>query len=237
MSQVKKQKIVVIIPVYNEEGSIAKVLDEIPRSVVNEIVVIDNGSSDRSVEIAQAHHAVVLHEPKRGYGAACLKGIQFANDYLKPDIVIFIDGDYSDYPEDIVRLIGKIDEGYDFVLGSRILGIDACGAQLPTYSVVGNKLAAFLLRILFRGNYTDLGPFRAIRLNRLNQLRMQDLTYGWTIEMQIKALYENLKIIEIPVRYRARYSGKSKVSGNLWGGIRASVKIISTILFYFLHLK
>jgi len=237
MDQVKKQKIAVLIPVFNEEESIAKVLDDIPRSIVNEVVVIDNGSSDRSVEVAQAHNATVLHEKDRGYGAVCLKGIRYVNEHLKPDIIVFLDGDYSDYPEDMIRLIEKIDEGYDFVLGSRVMGISEFGAQLSPHSVLGNKIAAFFLQKFFGGNFTDLGPFRAIRSKKLNDLGMQDRNYGWTMEMQIKAIRQNLKTAEIPVRYRERYAGKSKVTGSFRGSLKAFLKITYVVIIYFLRLK
>ena len=237
MVQVKKQKIAVLIPVFNEEGSIAQVLTDIPRALVNEVVVINNGSSDRSAEVAQAHNATILHESERGYGSACLKGIEYVNKYLKPDLVVFLDGDYSDYPEDMIKLVEKINEGYDFVIGSRILGMDQFGAHLPYHSVVGNKIATFLIRIFFGGSYTDLGPFRAIRSVKLNELGMQDRNYGWTMEMQIKALRKKLKITEIPVRYRERYSGKSKVTGSFWGGLKAFLKITYIVALYFLRIK
>jgi glycosyltransferase involved in cell wall biosynthesis len=237
MGQLKKQKIVVLIPVYNEERSISKVIQDIPRSAVTEIVIIDNGSTDQSVAVALSHRVTVLHEPERGYGAACLTGIEYANNKIKPDIIVFLDGDYSDYPEDMTKLIMKFDAGYDFVLGSRVQGIDKYDAHLAPHSRLGNKCAAYLLKILFGGNYTDLGPFRAIRTDELNKLDMQDRNYGWTIEMQIKALRNNLRITEIPVRYRQRYAGKSKVTGSIWGSLKASIKIIYTIIIYFFRFK
>jgi glycosyltransferase involved in cell wall biosynthesis len=237
VNQVKNQKIVVLIPVINEEGSIAKVLDDIPRSLIDEVVVIDNGSTDRSVEIATEHGATVLHEPERGYGAVCLRGIAYVKKNLKPDIVVFIDGDYSDYPEDMHGLIAKINEGFDFVLGSRIMGIDVFNAQLSPHSIIGNKMAAFALRILFAGNYTDLGPFRAIRMDKLDLLNMKDRNFGWTMEMQIKALRKKLKTTEIAVRYRKRYAGESKVTGNLWGSVKAFSKITYIALLYFFRIR
>ena len=195
MSQIKKENTAVIIPVYNESESIAKVLDDIPKDLVNEIVVVDNGSSDGSDIIAADHGATVLKESERGYGAACLKGIDYLKKTLKPQILVFLDGDYSDYPEDMIPLIEKINAGYDFVLGSRVLGVESGIAKLSSHSILGNKLAGFFLRLLFRGNYTDLGPFRAIRFNKLIQLNMADRNYGWTMEMQIKAVtYHMLEV-------------------------------------------
>jgi glycosyltransferase involved in cell wall biosynthesis len=237
VNQVKKQKIAVLIPVLNEEGSIAKVLDDIPRSLVDEVVVIDNGSTDQSVEIATEHGAIVLHEAERGYGAVCLNGIAYVKKGLKPDIIVFLDGDYSDFPEDMHGLIAKINEGYDFVLGSRIMGIDVFDAHLSPHSILGNKMAAFFLRILFGGNYTDLGPFRAIRTDKLDLLDMKDRNFGWTMEMQIKAIRKELKTTEMAVRYRKRYAGESKVTGNLWGSVKAFSKITYIVLLYFLRLK
>jgi glycosyltransferase involved in cell wall biosynthesis len=238
MNQIKKQKIALIIPVFNEEGSIGKVIADIPINIVDEIIVVDNGSTDKSPKIAESLGATVLIQPIRGYGAACLKGI----DYLKsqsphPDLLVFLDGDYSDYPEEIANLVQKISEGYDFVLGSRVLGIKHFNAKLSSHSVLGNKLAAFFLKYLFRGNYTDLGPFRVIKFDKLLQLQMADMNFGWTMEMQIKALRHKLKICEIPVKYRERFAGESKVTGTFWGSLKAFVKITYIVVLYFFRFK
>ena len=238
MNQIKKQKISLIIPVYNEEGSIGKVIEDIPRKVVDEIIVVDNGSTDNSAEIAKSKGATVLSQPIRGYGAACLKGI----DYLKqqspsPDLLIFLDGDYSDYPEEAEELISKINEGYDLVLGSRVLGVKQHKAQLSSHSILGNKMAGFFLNLLFGGDYTDLGPFRIIKFNSLLKLNMADMNYGWTMEMQIKAQRYNLKTCEIPVRYRDRFAGQSKVTGTFKGSIKAFLKITYIVILYFFRIK
>jgi glycosyltransferase involved in cell wall biosynthesis len=237
MDQTIKQKICVLIPVFNEEESIAKVLDDIPKSMVDEMIVIDNGSTDKSASIAKKHGATVLFEPQRGYGAACLKGIRYLEKKIFPEIVVFLDGDYSDYPGELKNLVNKINEGYDFVLGSRILGISEYGAQLSSHSIFGNKLAAFFLKHLFSGHYTDLGPFRAIKFKHLLKLNMIDTNYGWTMEMQIKALRNCLKIVEVPVHYRERYAGTSKVTGNLLGSIKAFSKITYIVILYFFRVK
>jgi glycosyltransferase involved in cell wall biosynthesis len=237
MVQNRKEIISVIIPVFNEEGSIGKVLNDIPQDLVNNVIVVDNGSTDRSVEIAKNNGAIVLSEKERGYGAACLKGI----DYLKrnniPDILIFLDGDYSDFPEDMIDLIDKIDSGYDFVLGSRVMGVQANRAKLSSHSILGNKLAAFFLKWLFKGNYTDLGPFRAIRFDKLLSLNMQDRNFGWTMEMQIKAVRKGLSTCEVPVQYRERYAGESKVTGTIKGSVKAFAKITYIVILYFLRIK
>ncbi len=236
MNQSEKLKLAVVIPVFNEEESLPQVLKDIPADLVDEVVVVDNGSTDGSAELAMAAGATVLSESHRGYGAACLKGIE----YLKsnpPDVLVFLDGDYSDYPEEISALLAKYREGYDFVLGSRVLGMDAFGAQLSKHSVMGNKLAAFFLRLLFGGNYTDLGPFRLIGFRQLLSLGMADRNYGWTMEMQIKALRKNLRICEIPVHYRDRFGGESKVTGTFLGSVKAFAKITITVIAYFLRLK
>jgi glycosyltransferase involved in cell wall biosynthesis len=232
-----KQKISVIIPVYNEEESIAKVLDEIPQNYTDVVLVIDNGSTDQSAQIARESGAMVLNEPQRGYGAACLKGIEYLKTHNPPDILVFMDGDYSDYPGEMVQLIQKINEGYDFVLGSRVLGVKHFNAVLPPHSVIGNKIAAFFLNVFFSGDYTDLGPFRAIKFNRLLELNMCDKNYGWTIEMQIKADRKKLSVTEIPVHYRKRYAGQSKVTGNFWGSTRALFKISYVLILYYLRIR
>jgi glycosyltransferase involved in cell wall biosynthesis len=218
---------VVIIPAYNEEKSIGRVVNDIPRKLVSEVIVVNNNSKDNTESVAKNAGAVVIRETVQGYGASCLKGIEYAR-VLNPDVVIFIDGDYSDYPEEIGLLLRPIqDNGYDFVLGSRILGKREKGA-LPFQSRVGSIVAGFLIRLFWRKKYTDLGPFRAIKFDKLLQLEMKDHWYGWTIEMQIKAAKKGLKIIEIPVSYRKRI-GKSKVTGTIRGTVMASIIIIKTI--------
>jgi glycosyltransferase involved in cell wall biosynthesis len=221
------QTIGVIIPVLNEERALPLVLAELP-AWVDEILVVDNGSTDRSTEVAHQAGALVISEPRRGYGRACLAGIAA----LGPcDIIVFLDGDHSDYPEDLPLLVDPIVHGQaDFVLGSRLLGSRERGA-MPPQSVWGNRLACLLMRLLFGVRYTDLGPFRAITRQTLEQLGMGDLNYGWTVEMQIKAARRRLRITEVPVRYRQRI-GRSKISGTLRGTILAGYKILATILSY-----
>jgi len=220
-------KSVVIVPAYNEEKSIAKVIGDIPTDVVSEVIVVNNNSNDNTETVALNAGAKVLLEKQKGYGAACLKGI----DYLKeniPDIVVFLDGDYSDYPEEIIDLIKPIEhDDYDFVLGSRVIGEREKGA-LPLQSRIGSVVAGKLINLFWKVKYTDLGPFRAIKYNKLLELDMQDKWFGWTIEMQIRAAKKNYKILEIPVRYRKRI-GKSKVTGTLKGTVMASVIIMKTI--------
>jgi glycosyltransferase involved in cell wall biosynthesis len=237
MSQIKKEKISVIIPVFNEYESIGKVLDAIPQSLVDEVVVVDNGSTDGSRGVASKHGATVIKEPERGYGAACLKGISYLKKSGSSQILVFLDGDFSDFPEDMIQLVDKIREGYDFVLGSRVMGVELGLARLSSHSILGNKLAGLFLNWLFRGNFTDLGPFRAIRFEKLLQLNMVDRNYGWTMEMQIKAVRHKLKIIEIPVRYRDRFGGTSKVTGTFMGSLKAFLKITFIVILYFFRIK
>ena len=238
MNQIKKQKIALLIPVFNEEGSIGKVISDIPANIVGEIVVVDNGSIDASPKIAESLGATVLSQPIRGYGAACLKGIEYLkNQSPPPDLLVFLDGDYSDFPEETENLVEKLNEGYDFVLGSRVLGVEHFGAHLSSHSILGNKLAGFFLKYLFGGNYTDLGPFRVIKFDKLLQLQMADMNYGWTMEMQIKAQRYKLKTCEIPVKYRERYAGESKVTGTFKGSVKAFVKITYIVILYFFRIK
>ncbi len=223
------QRIGVIIPAFNEEHSIALVVGHIP-SLVDEVVVIDNGSEDRTAEYAKRSGATVLHESRRGYGYACLKGI----DHLvkrQADIIVFLDGDFSDYPEDLPDLLRPIvEDGYDLVIGSRMLGEREPGALLPQ-AIVGNWVASTLIRMFWGQRFTDLGPFRAIRADALKRLKMSDPTYGWTVEMQIKAAKLKMKCAEVPVRYRKRI-GQSKVTGTFSGTVKASAKILFTIFKY-----
>ncbi|NOZ46243.1 MAG: glycosyltransferase family 2 protein [Chlorobi bacterium] len=225
-------KVSVIIPAYNEELSIAKVIEEIPKEIAGEIIVVNNKSTDKTAEVAEKAGAIVLNEPKKGYGNACLTGIQYLNNKTnKPQIVVFLDGDYSDYPSEMANVIKPIlSENIDFVVGSRKLGERAKGSLTPQ-QIFGNWLATFLIRLFFGYKYTDLGPFRAIKLRKLNKLNMKDKNYGWTVEMQIKALQNKLTIKEVPVNYKQRI-GTSKVSGTVKGTIFAGVKIIYTIFKY-----
>ena len=238
MNQIKKQKIALIIPVFNEEGSIGKVIEDIPKNLVDEIIIVDNGSTDASAEIARSLNTTVLSQPIRGYGAACLKGIEYLTKQKpQPELLIFLDGDYSDYPEEAENLVNKLNEGYDFVLGSRVLGVEQFEAQLSSHSILGNKMAGLFLRLFFGGNYTDLGPFRVIKFEKLLQLKMADMNYGWTMEMQIKAQRHKLKTCEIPVKYRHRFAGQSKVTGTFIGSFKAFFKITYIVILYFLRLK
>ncbi len=228
-------RVSVLIPALNEEGAIGAVLDEIPGPwqglpgpLVTEVLIVDNGSTDRTTEIAREHGARVVREERRGYGSACLRGIAGIRD---TDILVFLDGDHSDYPEEIPLLIAPILAGEaDLVIGSRVLGERERGALTPQ-QVYGNRLACFLIWLLFRHRYTDLGPFRAIRWESLQALGMVDRDYGWTVEMQVKALRRGLRVAEVPVRYRRRI-GRSKISGTISGTVRAGYKIITTILRY-----
>ncbi len=223
----------VIIPAYNEDAAIGQVLAELP-PVVREVVVVDNGSSDHTGQVAQNAGATVLTESRKGYGYACLKGI----DYLKqkkdpPEILVFLDGDYSDYPGELVQLVKPLlDGGKDFVVGARVAQFREKGALTPQ-QIFGNALAAFLMKRLYGSHFTDLGPFRAIRWKTLLALQMKDTTYGWTVEMQLKVLRKKNPYQEVPVHYKNRI-GQSKVSGTVKGTILAGVKIIGWIVkFYF----
>ncbi|MCS5621972.1 MAG: glycosyltransferase family 2 protein [Nitrospinaceae bacterium] len=221
-------RISVIIPAYNEEDSIGLVLDALPQNLIHEIIVVDNNSTDDTARSASEKGARVVAEKRRGYGSACLKGI---SELDNPDIVVFLDGDFSDYPEEIIQLVEPIESGKkDFVLGSRMLIPESRSALLPQ-SRYGNQLAVFLMRLFFRHKFTDLGPFRAIRYESLKAIAMQDANFGWTVEMQIKAVKKGLRIMEIPVKYRQRV-GVSKITGTFSGTIKAGAKIIYTIFKY-----
>lgn len=223
-------RVSVIIPAYNEESSIGLVLKDLSREKLHQIIVVDNGSTDATAQVAREHGAVVVAEPQKGYGAACLKGMATLDS---PDIVVFLDGDYSDYPEEWVQLTAPIASGErDFVLGSRMLSAESRAALLPQ-ARYGNRLATLLIRLFFRHEYSDLGPFRAIRYESLTAIGMEDRNFGWTVEMQIKAVKKRLRIMEIPVRYRKRI-GVSKITGTLSGTIKAGTKIIYTIIKYLL---
>ncbi len=221
----------VIIPAYNEQDAIAKVIKDIP-SFVHEIIVVSNNSTDHTVKNAKNAGATVLQEPKKGYGYACLKGMHYIKQQTtKPEIIVFLDGDYSDHPEQLPEIIAPIlHQNIDFVLGARVKEYRETGAMTPQ-QIFGNGLATFLMKLFFNAKFTDLGPFRAIKYTSLLALEMEDKTYGWTVEMQLKVLKQKMSYVEIPVKYRNRI-GVSKVSGTLKGTIFAGVKILSWIFKY-----
>jgi glycosyltransferase involved in cell wall biosynthesis len=222
----------VIIPAYNEALSIANVINAIPHGFVSEVVVVNNNSNDQTSKVAEEAGATVLYEKRQGYGWACLKGI----DYLRSqqshlDIIVFMDGDYSDFPGELPIIVEPvIQKDYDMVIGSRALGVRQKGSMLPQ-QVFGNWLATRLMRLFYGARYTDLGPFRAIKFDKLLLINMEDKTYGWTIEMQLKAIKHKLKYCEVPVSYRKRI-GKSKVTGTIKGSIFAGIKILYSIYKY-----
>ncbi|MBT8320780.1 MAG: glycosyltransferase family 2 protein [Eudoraea sp.] len=221
----------VIIPAFNEEKSIAQVIGAIPETV-NEIIVVNNNSTDQTASVARIAGATVLNETRMGYGYACLKGLNYVQEQSKtPDIIVFIDGDYSDYPQELPKVVAPIiKEGVDFVIGARVKSLREKGSMTPQ-QVFGNWLATFLMRIMYGAKFSDLGPFRAIRYERLLELEMEDKTYGWTVEMQLKAIKHRLAYVEVPVRYKKRI-GVSKVSGTVKGTIFAGVKILGWIIKY-----
>lgn len=228
----ERPRIAVIIPALDEEHSVGRVLDELPVAWADDVIVADNGSRDRTAWVAERAGATVVLEPERGYGAACLAGLAS----LSPDseIVVFLDADLSDYPEDIEKLVSPILEGRaDFVLGSRMLESRA-RAALTVQQRWGNTLAVTLIRWRFGFRYSDLGPFRAIRRDALDRLGMCDRNYGWTVEMQIKAIRAGLRVVEVPVGYRQRI-GRSKISGTVRGVIGAGAKILFTVFRYSLE--
>ena len=222
----------VIIPAFNEEEAVGHVVRDIPTELVREVVVVNNASSDRTRQRAEEAGATVLDQPLRGYGNACLMGIAHLRDKeRRPDVVVFLDGDHSDHPEELPRLLAPIAEDQaDLVIGSRALGTREAGSMTPQ-QVFGNRLACTLMRWLYGVHYTDLGPFRAIRWEALEHLGMEDRNYGWTVEMQVKAARQRLPYAEVPVDYRRRI-GFSKVSGTVKGTIMAGYKIIATIFKY-----
>ncbi|MDP3469769.1 MAG: glycosyltransferase family 2 protein [Daejeonella sp.] len=224
----QKPLIYVIIPAFNESKSIGKVIADIP-DIVTEIIVVDNASTDHTGEFAKEQGATVLREDRKGYGYSCLKGMDYiGNKAKKNDIIVFLDGDYSDYPAEIGMLISPIiSSGFDMVIGSRVSGNRQKGSML-FQQIAGNWLATKLIKLFFNAQFTDLGPFRAITWNALHQINMQDKTFGWTVEMQVKAAKLKLKFTEIPVSYRKRI-GVSKVSGTIKGTILAGYKILLTI--------
>ena len=225
------KEIVVIIPAFNEGKSIGRVVEEIP-DLVSEIIVVNNNSTDETAAEAEAAGATVLLEKNMGYGYACLRGINYLHTRSKtPSIVVFMDGDYSDYPEDLHKVIKPIlDQEVDFVIGARTSALREKGSMTPQQRF-GNGLATFLMRVIYGSKFTDLGPFRAIAYERLMSLGMEDKTYGWTVEMQLKVLKQRIAYAEVPVRYKKRI-GISKVSGTVKGTIFAGIKILGWIFKY-----
>jgi len=228
----KKNSIIkVIIPAYNEADSIAKVIAEIP-NIVDEVIVVSNNSTDDTEKNAQTAGATVLQEKRKGYGYACLKGMDYiANQNSTPDIIVFLDGDYSDYPSELTKIIAPIQQkNIDMVIGARVKKWREAGS-MTFPQIFGNWLATTLMHLFFGAKFTDLGPFRAIKYEKLLKLNMQDKTYGWTVEMQLKALKQDFTYVEVPVHYKNRI-GVSKVSGTLKGAIFAGVKILGWIFKY-----
>ena len=226
-----KNKIIsVVIPAFNEDQSIGKVVLDIDRELVNHVIVVNNNSTDNTVKVAIEAGAIVLNETRKGYGWACLKGIAECKK-LNTEIIVFLDGDYSDYPEEIKDVVAPILENdRDLVIGSRVLGKREKGSLTPQ-QLFGNWLATKLIRVFYRGKFTDLGPFRAMQFQSLQKLEMSDKTYGWTIEMQIKVLKHKMSYSEVPVNYKKRI-GVSKVSGTVKGTILAGIKIIFAVFKY-----
>jgi glycosyltransferase involved in cell wall biosynthesis len=226
--EIQKPIVYVIIPAFNESQSIGKVIDDIP-DLVSEIIVVDNASTDNTGTIAKEKGAIVLRENRKGYGYSCLRGINYIKEKAdKKDVIVFLDGDYSDYPGEIELLVSPIiSSDVDLVIGSRVLGQRQKGSML-FQQIAGNWLATTLIKLFYNAHFTDLGPFRAITWDALELIDMKDKTFGWTVEMQVKAAKLNLKFIEIPVSYRKRI-GVSKVSGTIKGTILAGYKILLTI--------
>lgn len=225
----KRPDIRVIIPAFNERNAVGLVVAEIPIALVSEIIVVDNGSHDDTFEQARKKGATALRENRKGYGQACLKGLEYiAQGNHPPDIVVFLDGDHSDYPDQMIDLVTPIlEDRADLVIGSRALGSrEKDSMTLP--QVFGNRLATTLIRFFYGVSYSDLGPFRAIRYSSLLQIGMKDTNYGWTVEMQLKAAKLKFRTLDVPVNYRQRI-GVSKVSGTIKGTIMAGYKIIFTI--------
>ena len=227
-SENKKPAVYVIIPAFNESKSIGMVLADIP-GLVNETIVVNNASTDDTETIAKEQGATVLRENRKGYGYSCLKGINYLQTKANPnDIIVFLDGDYSDFPDEISMLIAPIlESNFDMVIGSRALGVRESGSML-FQQIAGNWLATALIKLFYNAHFTDLGPFRAIQWKALQQIDMKDKTFGWTVEMQVKAAKHKLKFTEVAVNYRQRI-GVSKISGTIYGTIMAGYKIVLTI--------
>lgn len=221
----------VIIPAYNEQESVGKVIGDIPKDLVREIIVVNNASNDLTPEIASKAGATVLNEKNKGYGSACLKGLEYVRKKdVKPDVIVFLDADYSDHPEEMPNLIAPIENGMVMVIGTRVKSQRESGSMMPQ-QIFGNWLATSMMRILYGYKFSDLGPFRAIKWDALESLNMVDKNWGWTVEMQMKAGKAGLPYSEVPVSYRQRI-GVSKVSGTIKGSLMAGYKIIYTILKY-----
>lgn len=223
-----KEKIFVIIPALDEEDAIGRVIEDIPGELVDEVIVVDNGSTDQTSSVARLHGAVVLHESRKGYGHACLAGLKHVSSYAKhhPVIVVFLDGDHSDHPEEMEKLLRPVmEEGYDLVVGSRLAGGGGRGV-IPVHVILANRSIGLVLSLLLGEEVSDLGPFRAVRYDALSSLGMRETSYGWTVEMIIKALKKGLRVCEVQVSYRRRV-GRSKISGRPM----ASIKAMAVILF------
>jgi len=228
-------KIDVVIPALNEEASLALVLADVPHPFVRRVVVADNGSVDGTARVAREGGAEVVTAPRRGYGSACLAGLAHLRRTGPPDVVVFVDADYSDHPEELPSLVTPILAGEaDLVIGSRVLGRRERGALLPQ-ARAGNLVACLLIRLFYGHRFTDLGPFRAIRWDALERLGMADPDFGWTAEMQVKAVREGLKATEVPVSYRRRV-GVSKITGTVSGTLRAGYKILWTVARHIGHI-
>lgn len=225
MTERRPPRVSLVIPALNEERSLPLVLDALPREALHEIVVVDNGSTDRTPDVARERGARVVPEPRRGYGSACLAGIAAAD---APDVIVFVDADFSDHPDELPLVLGPILDGTaDLVIGSRVTGRRERGALLPQ-ARFGNWLATRLVRAFWGVAFTDLGPFRAVRADALRRIGMRDRDFGWTVEMQVKAARLGLRCVEVPVSYRSRI-GKSKITGTVRGTVRAGIKILGTI--------
>lgn len=236
-----RARVAVVIPALDEEAALPLVLAELPRDRIDVVVVVDNGSRDRTADVARAGGAVVVREDRRGYGRACQAGLRWLDSGAElarwddRDVIVFLDADHSDHPEELgVVLAPILEDRAELVIGSRVRGGADMRAMLPQ-AWFGNRLACALMRLLFGARYTDLGPFRAIRAGELRRLRMRDLDFGWTVEMQLKAHVARLRTVEVPVRYRARI-GKSKITGTVLGTVRAGWKILGWIFVWRLRL-
>ena len=224
-------RVSVIIPTRNEASALTHVLADVPAGLVDEVLVVDSNSTDGTPGIAARMGARVIAEPRRGYGQACLTGIAHASS---PDVIVFLDGDYSDRPAELPHLLAPIAEGRaDITIGSRLAGPRVPGA-MPWHAAFGNRLAAFLINILFRQRITDLGPFRAARADVLRRLALEETTYGWAVEMIVKGASQGFRVVEVPVSYYPRI-GKSKISGTVRGTLGAAWFIFSRILSYYMN--
>ncbi len=225
--------VVAVIPAWNEQANIGRVVADIPREICRYIVVVDNASTDNTAAMAEKAGAIVVQQPNRGYGYACSAGVARAYE-LGAEIIVFLDGDYSDYPDEMPIVVGPILRGdADLVIGSRNLGGMEKGA-LPAHAVFGNLLISLLVRLRWRVRISDLGPFHAIRAGTLRSFGMSEMTYGWTVEMIVKAAKGKLRIVEVPVHYRKRLSGQSKVSGNIAASVKAAARILSVTMRHML---